>query len=64
MMAQPAANAIRRGVPIRCNTTTAPDAADNGETKGDIKVNRSLLNMLLHEKPQIASKGMSRSMSK
>jgi CRP/FNR family cyclic AMP-dependent transcriptional regulator len=27
----------------------------NGDTKGDIKVHRSLLNMLLHEKPQIAS---------
>jgi CRP/FNR family transcriptional regulator, cyclic AMP receptor protein len=28
----------------------------DGEAKGDIKVNRSLLNMLLHEKPQIASR--------
>jgi CRP/FNR family transcriptional regulator, cyclic AMP receptor protein len=27
----------------------------DGDTKGEIKVNRSLLNMLLHEKPQIAS---------
>jgi CRP/FNR family transcriptional regulator, cyclic AMP receptor protein len=27
----------------------------NGDTKGDIKVHRSLLNMLLHEKPQITS---------
>jgi CRP-like cAMP-binding protein len=27
----------------------------NGDTKGAIKVHRSLLNMLLHEKPQIAS---------
>ena len=27
----------------------------NGDTKGDIRVHRSLLNMLLHEKPQIAS---------
>jgi CRP/FNR family cyclic AMP-dependent transcriptional regulator len=25
----------------------------NGDTRGEIKVNRSLLNMLLHEKPQI-----------
>jgi CRP-like cAMP-binding protein len=28
----------------------------DGETKGEIKVNRSLLNMLLHEKPQIGSR--------
>jgi CRP/FNR family cyclic AMP-dependent transcriptional regulator len=27
----------------------------DSDTKGEIKVNRSLLNMLLHEKPQIAS---------
>jgi CRP-like cAMP-binding protein len=28
----------------------------DGDTKGEIKVNRSLLNMLLHEKPQIGSR--------
>jgi CRP-like cAMP-binding protein len=28
----------------------------NGDPRGDIKVNRSLLNMMLHEKPQIASR--------
>ena len=27
----------------------------NGDTRGEIKVNRSLLNMMLHEKPQISS---------
>jgi CRP/FNR family cyclic AMP-dependent transcriptional regulator len=27
----------------------------DGDTKGEVKVNRSLLNMLLHEKPQIRS---------
>jgi CRP/FNR family cyclic AMP-dependent transcriptional regulator len=28
----------------------------NGETRGEIKVNRSLLNLLLHEKPQIVQR--------
>jgi CRP/FNR family transcriptional regulator, cyclic AMP receptor protein len=28
----------------------------NGDTKGEIKVNRSLLNLMLHEKPQIAQR--------
>jgi CRP/FNR family cyclic AMP-dependent transcriptional regulator len=28
----------------------------NGDTRGEIKVNRSLLNLLLHEKPQIAER--------
>jgi CRP/FNR family cyclic AMP-dependent transcriptional regulator len=28
----------------------------NGDARGDIKVNRSLLNLLLHEKPQIAQR--------
>jgi CRP-like cAMP-binding protein len=27
----------------------------DGDTKGEIKVNRSLLNVLLHQKPQAAS---------
>jgi CRP/FNR family transcriptional regulator, cyclic AMP receptor protein len=28
----------------------------NGDTRGEIKVNRSLLNLMLHEKPQIAQR--------
>ena len=28
----------------------------NGDARGEIKVNRSLLNLLLHEKPQIAQR--------